>query len=59
VARSAGVVIAADLIAYAADGADERVVSAGIDFAAEVVDVDVDSRYDAGDDGDQQPSKRV
>jgi hypothetical protein len=34
------------LVAYAADGADEGAVGAVVDFAAEVVDVDVD---DVGD----------
>src|ERR1700739_3774466 len=37
----ASVVVVADLVADAADGADEGVVGAGIDFAAEGVDVDV------------------
>jgi len=43
---SAGVVIASYLVAYAAASADEGVVGAGIDFTAQVVDVDV------GDVGD-------
>jgi hypothetical protein len=35
------IVVAADLVAYAADGADEGAVGAGVNFAAEVVDVHV------------------
>ena len=43
---SAGVVIAADLVADAADGTDERALGTCVDFFAEIVDVDI---HDVGD----------
>ena len=38
---SAGIVIAADLIADAADGTNQGTIGAGINFAAQVVDIDI------------------
>jgi hypothetical protein len=42
-AALAGKMIAADLVAYAADCADQRVVGAGINLAAKVVDINIDN----------------
>ena len=35
--------VPADLIAYSANGADEGPIGTGINFAAQVVDIDVDN----------------
>ncbi len=48
--------VAADLVAYAADGADQRAVGAGVDFAAQVINVNVDDVCDDNKRSDPFPS---